>query len=118
MTFMVTMRVADDDQTDAADMVDLLADVLNCKGGACADWQAGHRETVPESRPVFAVRGGWAGDGTLIVDHAEAPVGGDEVDIEACPGCGCVPGDGITEGCNYPDGCGYFPGSRHGDDAR
>lgn len=28
--------------------------------------------------------------------------------IEACPGCGCLPGDGITETCDHPDGCGYF----------
>jgi hypothetical protein len=30
----------------------------------------------------------------------------EELDEEACPGCGCVPGDGITEECNDPLGCG------------
>ena len=30
----------------------------------------------------------------------------EELDDEACPGCGCVPGDGITEECNDPLGCG------------
>lgn len=28
--------------------------------------------------------------------------------LEACPGCGCLPGDGYTPGCDDPDGCGYF----------
>lgn len=28
-------------------------------------------------------------------------------DIEACPGCGCLPGDGRTADCSHPDGCGY-----------
>ncbi len=26
--------------------------------------------------------------------------------IEACPGCGCMPGDGLTEGCEAESGCG------------
>lgn len=30
------------------------------------------------------------------------------IDVEACPGCGCMPGDGITEDCSHPDGCGYW----------
>lgn len=31
-------------------------------------------------------------------------------DIEACPGCGCMPGDGRTPGCTHPGGCGYMAG--------
>ncbi len=28
------------------------------------------------------------------------------VNIEQCPGCGCLPGDGPTEGCTHENGCG------------
>jgi len=31
----------------------------------------------------------------------------EEVDPEACPGCGCRPGDGISEKCEHPEGCGF-----------
>lgn len=33
---------------------------------------------------------------------------GDDVDSEACPGCGSKPGDGINAKCDDPMGCGYW----------
>jgi len=33
---------------------------------------------------------------------------GDDVDSEACPGCGAKPGDGINPKCDDPLGCGYW----------
>ena len=32
----------------------------------------------------------------------------DELDPEACPGCGCLPGDGVSEDCDDEAGCGFF----------
>lgn len=43
--------------------------------------------------------------------HEDLDFGGsvyDELNTEACPGCGSLPGDGIMAGCNDPAGCGYW----------
>jgi hypothetical protein len=32
----------------------------------------------------------------------------EQPDVEACPGCGCIPGDGVTTGCTHPAGCGFY----------
>jgi hypothetical protein len=32
----------------------------------------------------------------------------DDSDLDACPGCGCLPGDGVSPECDDPLGCGYW----------
>lgn len=41
-------------------------------------------------------------------DEEDMDTLGDEVDSEACPGCGSKPGDGINAKCDDPMGCGYW----------
>lgn len=53
--FIVTMEVPDDGQTDPEDMASILEDVLNCRAGACADWQQGRLDMMPEYRPIIQV---------------------------------------------------------------
>ena len=39
---------------------------------------------------------------------ASAAGGDEDMDTEACPGCGRKPGDGYGADCNDPAGCGYW----------
>lgn len=49
------------------------------------------------------------GANVLVLPSGNVVLGDPEdLDSEACPGCGCLPGDGLTEGCNHPEGCGFF----------
>lgn len=54
-SFIVSMQVPDDDQTDPSDMVETLSELLNREGGAAASWQEAYNDMTPESRPVFEV---------------------------------------------------------------
>lgn len=53
--YIVCMETPDDDQTDPADMSDILSDVLNCRNGAPEDWRQGHTDTIPDQRAKFNV---------------------------------------------------------------
>ncbi len=41
-------------------------------------------------------------------DEEDMDTLGDDVDSEACPGCGSKPGDGVNPKCDDPLGCGYW----------
>jgi hypothetical protein len=96
-TVTIEVAFADTDTKGLADLHLALVEAANSNGLVALSYEDDKREATD--------------DEVAMVRYEVGQIADEDVNPEACPGCGCLPGDGRTVGCQHPDGCGSTPDS-------